>query len=101
MRAGSLLAADWLKSNSEHPPLLLWQPVKNGQQHLVQFLRLKAVNEMLAASGNGGVAKLREELAAGQALEIAGYELSPGMAAGLESACLLYTSDAADDRRGV
>ena len=83
LRAGSLLASDWLKSNNEHPPLLLWQPVRNGQQHLVQFLRLKAASEMLNANAKGAVGRLRTELDEGHAVEVAGYTLSAELATGL------------------
>jgi exosortase A-associated hydrolase 2 len=83
LRAGSLLAAEWLKSNNEHPSLLFWQPVKNGQQHLIQFLRLKAASEMLSSSSKGVVPKLRAELESGRSVEVAGYMLSPGLADGL------------------
>jgi exosortase A-associated hydrolase 2 len=59
----------------------LWQPIVNGQQFLTQFLRLRVANEMIA----DGVAKtstqdLRDTLAAGAALEIAGYDLAPELA---------------------
>src|SRR5690554_5926440 len=64
LRAGSLLASDWIAANDERPMLLLWQPVGNGQQHLTQFLRLKAASEMLGAADPGAVLKeLRSELA--------------------------------------
>jgi exosortase A-associated hydrolase 2 len=83
LRAASLLATDWLRNNHEHPPLIFWQPVKNGRQHLVQFLRLKAASEMLSSSSKGVVPKLRAELESGQSVEVAGYMLSPGLADGL------------------
>ena len=88
LRAGSLLAAEWLRQNRERAPLLLWQPIRNGEQHLVQFLRLKAVNEMLAAKGGDTVNELKAKLDAGQAVEVAGYWLSPGLAQGLRSSRL-------------
>ena len=83
LRAGCLLAADWLAQSGASPPLLLWQPVRNGQQHLAQFLRLKAASEMLSGGGTSSVAQLRQMLDEGQAIEVAGYRLSPSLAQGL------------------
>src|SRR5690606_37038821 len=41
LRAGCLLISDWLARCGRVMPLVLWQPVGNGKQHLNQFLRLK------------------------------------------------------------
>lgn len=89
LRAGSLLVADWLEQHSDRPPLVLWQPVGNGQQHLTQFLRLKAVSEAMGnSSSKGVVARLRTKLDANREVEVAGYGLSPALAAGLAAATL-------------
>lgn len=89
LRGGSLLAADWLARVDARPPLLAWQPVNNGKQHLTQFLRLKAASQMLAESDAKAVmAKIRGELEAGRAVEVAGYRLSPALASGLDAAAL-------------
>ena len=93
LRAGSLLAADWVEQTGEHPPLLFWQPVRNGQQHLTQFLRLKAASDMLTDKSKGAVAKLREELESGRAVEVAGYSLSPAIAAGMNASRLQLPDD--------
>lgn len=85
-RAGSLLAADWLKLAGTRLPLLLWQPVINGRQHLSQFLRLKAASEMLSdADAKTALARARAALHAGEVVEVAGYELSPELANGMEA----------------
>lgn len=88
VRAGCLLAADVINL---HPRLcanlLFWQPVLTGRQHLSQFLRLKAASNMLQGK-RGGTQELRVQLEAGQAVEVAGYTLSPQLAAGLESSSL-------------
>lgn len=77
--------------------LLLWQPVVNGAQHLGQFLRLKTVNSLLreatiqpAASPADRVAQPspRADLAAGRAVEVAGYRLTPQLADAMEGARL-------------
>ncbi|HEX4883865.1 MAG TPA: hydrolase 2, exosortase A system-associated [Casimicrobiaceae bacterium] len=89
LRAGALLLSDWLAIVGHRAPLLLWQPVVSGKQHLAQFLRLKAAGEMLAdADGAQAVARVRAELAAGRAVEIAGYEIAPALAEGLSAAAL-------------
>lgn len=91
LRAGSLLTADWLSMRNEHVPLLMWQPVTNGRQHLTQFLRLKAANEMLAESdAKAAMAFSRAELQAGRSVEIAGYCLTAGLARGLEASNLRF-----------
>lgn len=94
LRAGSLLAAEWLSTGDERPPLLMWQPVTSGKQHLTQFLRLKAANEMLAESdARQSMAAVRASLQKGQCVEIAGYELSADLAAGMDVASLRVPDD--------
>lgn len=89
LRAGALLTTAWISREQIYPPLLFWQPVTNGEQHLTQFLRLKAANEMLNASENRGVVSgLREQLRGGESVEVAGYRLRSELAEGLESASL-------------
>lgn len=89
MRAGALLAGEWMCKNDVRAPLLLWQPVTSGKQFLTQFLRLKAAEEMIGdAQAKADLAKVRADLTAGRAVEIAGYTLSPGLAAGIGSASL-------------
>jgi exosortase A-associated hydrolase 2 len=84
LRLGALLALD-VAATTEVPGLLLWQPVTNGAQCLTQFLRLKVASQMLADGAAGsGTAALREKLAAGEALEIAGYRLDPALAAAID-----------------
>jgi exosortase A-associated hydrolase 2 len=90
LRAGALLASQWLAATGRSDlPLLLWQPVTSGRQHLTQFLRLKAAGEMLAdAQAGSAMADARAALAAGRAVEVAGYELNADLAAGLGAAQL-------------
>lgn len=93
LRAGALVAADWLSSGSEHLPLLMWQPVTSGKQHLTQFLRLKAANEMLAESdARAAMDYSRAQLQAGRSVEIAGYRVSAGLAQGLGASRLQFPS---------
>jgi exosortase A-associated hydrolase 2 len=87
LRAGCLLAAELAGTLAARPRLLLWQPVLSGKQHLAQFLRLRLARERIdGAADSGGSQALRAELAAGRAVEIAGYALAPALALGLEAA---------------
>ena len=89
LRAGSLLAADWLAGQTITPPWLMWQPVTNGRQHLAQFLRLKTANAMLAETGVQNAAQsLRDTIQAGHPIEVAGYTVTPDLFNGLEAATL-------------
>jgi exosortase A-associated hydrolase 2 len=89
LRSGALVLADWLRSGGVAAPLLLWQPVGNGRQHLTQFLRLKAAGEMLAdADAKSAMESVRASLKAGISVDVAGYCLSPALARGMESSTL-------------
>jgi exosortase A-associated hydrolase 2 len=86
LRSGALLAGAAAGRSAEPSNLLLWQPVLSGKQFLQQFLRLKLAGEMKGGDGKGLMARLREQLAHGESVEIAGYRLSPSLAGGLEKA---------------
>jgi len=86
LRLGAMLAADCARErDGSFASLLMWQPVISGTQFMAQFLRLRLSSEMLSgAAGRSGTEQLRAELAAGKALEIAGYELAPELALAIE-----------------
>lgn len=86
LRSGCLLAAEAARQLDEPANFLFWQPVNSGKQFLQQFLRLKVAGEMMSGDSKGVMAALKESLAAGQAVEIAGYALSAALAQGLEAA---------------
>ena len=86
LRAGSLLLDAWLRRNEHQPDVLMWQPVFDGNRHLHQFLRLEVARLMLAEGETRTVVKrLREKLAGGTSIEVAGYMVSPGLAEWLSS----------------
>lgn len=86
LRLGALLALDVARSSGNAiEKIILCQPVLDGANYLTQILRLRLAGEMLGAEKNSGTAGLRQTLAAGEAIEIAGYELSPALAAALDS----------------
>ena len=95
LRAGALLVAPLFARLEQSAHLLLWQPVVSGAQILTQFLRLRAAAEMFAAPAEGeSTTALRERLKNGESLDVAGYRISPTMAAELEHADLTIVANA-------
>jgi exosortase A-associated hydrolase 1/exosortase A-associated hydrolase 2 len=88
LRAGCLLAAEVTRRAATPPNLLFWQPAASGKTVLQQFLRLRLAGDLLASRAQGAMAALRDELAAGRAVEVAGYRLAPALASGLGAATL-------------
>jgi exosortase A-associated hydrolase 2 len=88
LRLGALLAMEcvcngMLAANR----VVLWQPAVSGNAFMTQFLRLRIAANM--AAGNQETAQsLRERLAAGEALEVAGYMLSPELASAIDAASM-------------
>ncbi len=84
LRFGTLLAADLVQ---RHPvrSLTLLQPVSEGRQQLTQMLRLRLAASLTGSAEKETAASLRQRLADGEDLEIAGYCLSGTLAAGIES----------------
>lgn len=89
LRSGALLAAalaERLERVGGHRPnLLFWQPVPSGQQMLQQFLRLHAAGQWLQAEASGdapasAAAAPAQALQRGEAVDIAGYGLTPALA---------------------
>ncbi len=76
LRAGALLLPA-LDRPADH--LLLWHPVTSGDAHLTQLLRLKVAADAFAGIEGTTTKGLRAQLASGQTLEIAGYELNPDL----------------------
>lgn len=88
LRAGCLLAADAARQLPEPCNFLFWAPPPAGRPLLQQFLRLKVAGDMLTGNSKGAMEGLRHQLAAGEAVEVAGYALNPALARGLELANL-------------
>lgn len=86
LRLGAALAVSVLDTLPESPrSLLLWQPVASGRTAMNQFLRLRVAGSLGDGDDRENVRELRERLAAGESLEVAGYELSPDLHAALEA----------------
>lgn len=88
LRAGCLLAASVAVDLPEQANFIFWQPVVSGKQHWQQFMRLKMAGELASGQAKGVTEQLRQQLAAGQTVEIAGYSVSPGLVDSLETADL-------------
>ena len=88
LRLGALLALEFASmTSSKIQQLILWQPIINPENFVTQFLRLRLASEILLEGGrqNSATQALRNELASGQLVEIAGYELAPELANDISS----------------
>ena len=64
--------------------ILLWQPVIRGELMMSQFLRLRMAADMIGSGEKVTVRDLRDQLANGANIEVAGYELSPDLVEGID-----------------
>lgn len=90
LRLGALLAAE-LANEIAARRLVLWQPVLDGERFLHQFLRLRLTADRLKGSDET-MTRLQATLAAGQTLDVSGYELTPQLAAAIQKAYLRVPS---------
>ena len=86
LRVGCLLAASVASKLPERVNFIFWQPVISGRQYWQQFMRLKMAGELGAGQPKDVSEQLRQQLVAGEIVEIAGYMLSPLLVEGLEAA---------------
>lgn len=88
LRLGALLALDFARRfSSKIHRVILWQPIISTELFLTQFLRLRLANEIFSDSKkkNSGTQLLRNELASGKIIEIAGYEISPALVSSIDA----------------
>lgn len=78
LRTGALLAMELIHTLPA-AQLVLWQPVISGELALVQFLRLRTAAGLMKGERET-VAQLQAQLAAGTALEVAGYTVAAELA---------------------
>ena len=88
LRAGCLLAVEAARRIDQPCHFLFWQAPGAGKQLLQHFLRLKMIGDMLDGKSKGVMDGLRQQLASGLDIEIAGYCIASALAAGLEAATL-------------
>jgi exosortase A-associated hydrolase 2 len=81
---GMLAAAAAAEAPGRFRRLMLWQPVTDGKSMLTQFLRLRVAAAMGGGEPKENTEQLRAELTAGRPLEVAGYEISPELAAAID-----------------
>lgn len=81
MRLGATLAGAAADQRpDDYPALMLWQPVQKGATFLTQFLRLRVAALMARNLPPEDTKSMREALAAGRILEVAGYPLGGRLA---------------------
>ena len=85
LRMGALLALDLARSRPGVSGIVLWQPLASGDAFITQLLRLKLAGSMALADGAPApsTTALRAALAAGEMLEIGGYEITGALAGDL------------------
>lgn len=89
MRLGATLAAHAANQHPEHfSRLLLWQPVAAGKTFITQYLRLRVAALMARNQPAEDTKGMREALAAGTQLEVAGYLLSGPLVEDLDDLAL-------------
>ena len=86
-RAGALLAAA-AAVVCKPEGLLLWQPVVDGDRHLLQFLRIADAQLAMRRPEASSSADLLSQLVSGTAVDVAGYRLTPAVALGLRQSKL-------------
>jgi exosortase A-associated hydrolase 2 len=87
LRLGGLLAFEAARANPARVPrLLLWQPVVKGRTLANQILRLRVAAGLGGEGESETVASLRDALAAGETLEVAGYPIAPQLISAIEDA---------------
>ncbi|HWI13376.1 MAG TPA: hydrolase 2, exosortase A system-associated [Burkholderiales bacterium] len=90
VRLGAALALDCIASGNlpdTYRHTVFWQPVFDGARFVTQFLRLRTAASLTAAQKES-VSDLRASLQAGQVVDVAGYALSPRLAASV-NACAM------------
>ncbi len=89
LRAGCLLAVDAVARTSSISRLVLWAPVPKGEQFLAQFLRLRVASASLRGGQKESVKDLRQKLANGDSVEVAGYCLNGALTTPLAAADMM------------
>jgi len=87
LRMGALLAMDLAQRDPlALKQIVLWQPTLDGKNMMTQFLRLRTTaNNMNSGKQKETVNSLRAILTDGENIEVAGYELTPGLVASLDN----------------
>ncbi len=96
-RLGALLAMDFLSVKPDRiRKLLLWQPVVSGSSFVTQLLRQRTASLMKNSEQAETTADMKLRLAAGQALDVAGYRLGGELMTALDQLEMNSSFDAVD-----
>lgn len=89
-RLGAMLAFDAGRGVvGDASRIVLWQPCTSGKSFLRQFLRLRLASQLSANQADREtVGQLMDRFAAGEATEVAGYEVAAELAVAIEAAVL-------------
>jgi exosortase A-associated hydrolase 2 len=86
VRLGAALACDLSHARpDEFAATVFWQPLFDGARTLEQFLRLRVAASLLEEDRKESVAGLQQQLKGGAAVDVAGYVVSPRLAAQLNA----------------
>ena len=91
VRLGALLATQ-IHAELGQPgvALVLWQPVLDGKVHLTQFFRVRMAAQLDRPDlPKETAASMRQQLASGQSVEVAGYEIHPELAKAIDEERLI------------
>ncbi|MEL7535602.1 MAG: CocE/NonD family hydrolase [Pseudomonadota bacterium] len=94
IRLGCLLACAALRaSDRKVSQTVFWQPVNSGYRHISSFLRIAVASSLMRSGPRVTVERLRERLARGESLEVAGYRLSPALTRTIDEQSLVKLAD--------
>ncbi len=88
LRSGCLLAAQAVQHLHAPANLLLWSPTPSGRQTVQQFLRLAAASDLMSGNSKATLERLRQQIAHGECVEIAGYLTSGALLQAMEQAAM-------------
>jgi exosortase A-associated hydrolase 2 len=84
LRMGALLALEQARDSGRAlQRIVLWHPWTDGGTELDNLLKTRVVADKFAGRSDCSLAGLKNELAAGRAVEVGGYEVSSALAADL------------------
>lgn len=90
IRLGVPLALEAIRNVPHVQAVVAWQAVADGKHYLTQFMRMRIAANMdrtdIPKETTGG---MRAQLAAGQSIEVAGYEISPELAHSIDGLRLI------------
>ena len=84
-RLGALLALDYMSVRpGACEKLILWQPVSSGGTFVTQLLRQRSAAMMQKGEKSESTAEMKQQLAQGKSIEVAGYSLGGELLSGID-----------------